>query len=148
MRGAVDRTKWQSRCSIGGVCNPRAFGRDGASAGSAAIGALKFELVAVGTAAVPEVRSTTRFPAGDLEVEVHRDGGQTFLVVDHRSDCDLDEPARVELWACAGQPEAEAPDLLVLANRRAQEQSGPVHTSTSVAELVQTLRSQDTRSSI
>lgn len=87
----------------------------------AAFGPLQFELLAVTHAFVPGLAFSAYLPAQDVEAGVVSEGGETYLIVDHRAHDDSELPARLEIWCSSAQAEGTAPYLLVLSDSRSGE---------------------------
>lgn len=103
------------------------------------IGALEFEFVAVASAQLPESHCVSRFPTAGLEVDVRAEGGRRFLMIDHRLEPGLAEPARVELWRCLTRGEGRVPYLLVVADRRTRDREKEALQAPSLHALVRAL---------
>jgi len=121
-----------------GGCVSRAFtqGCESPVMASAAIGALNFHLVGTAAVRVPELRDEASLRAGDLELAVHREDGEAFLVIDHRSGRSDSQPARVELWEAAARPETDLAYLLLLADRRGSQAAVPAESEPSLAGMI------------
>jgi hypothetical protein len=119
------------------VSSPLTRNRQHAAMSCAAIGALDFRLVATSVAVVPDVSTGRSLRGGDLEFVAHREDGQEFLVIDYRADRGSSQPARVEVWKPASNPELDLSYLLVIADRRPQPIVSVVEPEVSLTGMVE-----------
>jgi hypothetical protein len=105
---------------------------------SAAIGPIEFQFSGSGIAPVPAVTGVYVLDVDGTALMALDEGGELFLLLDHRTYQDVAPAAYVEFWQPAAMPEARVRGLLIL--------SEPHHQATitdppaTLAELVARLQ--------